>query len=115
MRVEASPATSGNRTRRGFANSPKKAQPLSNPTWYKNTYFWISGALIVLGLVALVKGPEVIRDPGQMIEGGLPLIYLVAGVLMFVNGYISHAQTMVHFHELVSESEHAEEVPESKD
>jgi hypothetical protein len=37
-----------------------------------------------------VKGDKTIRDPGQIHESNLALIYLAASVVMLINGLISH-------------------------
>jgi hypothetical protein len=76
-------------------------KPLPKPVWYKNTYFWIAGVLFVIGILGLpfLLGEEAIRDPGQKREGGLVLIYLVGAVVMFVNGVLSHRQTVQHYEE----------------
>jgi len=71
----------------------------TKPVWYKNTYFLISGILFILGIVGAVSGDHAIRDPGQKREGGLYLLYFVASVVMLVNGYISHQQTVQQFNE----------------
>jgi uncharacterized membrane protein len=67
----------------------------TKPTWSKNTFFWIAGILLVLAIVGLVGGNDAIRDPGQKIEKiPLSLLYLVASVVMAVNGVLSHRQTL---------------------
>jgi hypothetical protein len=83
---------------------PKK--PLPRPTWYKNTYFWIAGILFILGILGLpfLGGDSVIRDPGQKREGWLFLLYFGASLVMLVNGYISHQQTVQHYQETVGDS-----------
>jgi hypothetical protein len=77
----------------------KKAPP--RPAWQKNTYFWIAAVLFVLGIIGLpfFGGDSAIRDPGQKRESNLYLLYLGASVLMYLNGYISHRQTVQHYHE----------------
>ncbi len=59
-------------------------------SWLKNTYFWIAAVLFVLGIAGLLKGNDFIRDPGQRHEDWLWAIYLVAAVVMLINGLISH-------------------------
>lgn len=83
----------------------KKEKPLAEPTWYKNTYFWIGGALLILSFAAMIKGEQLIRDPGQLPESHLPAVYFVAGALMLINGFISHAQTKSTYTEYVESSE----------
>jgi hypothetical protein len=77
----------------------KKAPP--KPAWFKNTYFWIAAILFVLAVIGLpfVGGDQAIRDPGQKRENNLWILYFVASVVMFVNGYLSHRQTVQHYHE----------------
>ncbi len=76
-----------------------RKRPPIKPVWFKNTYFWIAGILFILFIVGLIGGDKTIRDPGQKRENGLALMYLVASVIMFVNGYISHRQTVQQFDE----------------
>jgi hypothetical protein len=75
------------------------AKALKKPTWWKNTFFWFAAALLLFALWGLVAGEHVIRDPGQIKEGGLVLIYLGGAVAMFVHGLISHQQASQHFEE----------------
>ena len=77
--------------------SSKKAP--TKPVWYKNTYFWIAAVLLLLGFVGLIFGDPLIRDPGQKREGGLALLYMVAAVVMFINGVVSHRQTTQQYEE----------------
>ncbi len=79
------------------------------PAWYKNTYFWIAAALLILAILALLRGPDTIRDPGQKHESGLAWWYLLASVLMYVNGWLSHQQTVRSYQEIVSELPETEE------
>lgn len=76
-------------------------KPLPRPVWYKNTYFWISGILFLLGLIGLpfAGGDAAIRDPGQKRESQLFLLYFGAGIIMLVNGVISHRQTVQQYEE----------------
>lgn len=80
-----------------------KAPP--KPTWWKNTYFWIAGILFVVGVVGLIAGEKSIRDPGQVGESALVLIYFAGAAVMAVNGYLSHQQTVQSY------LEHQEENP----
>lgn len=78
---------------------------LAKPAWWKNTYFWISGILLILCILGLVAGGETIRDPGQKREQvPLALLYLVASAVMLLNGYLSHTQTVQHYNETVEGS-----------
>lgn len=85
---------------------PQKAPkaPLK-PVWWKNTFFWFAGALFVLALWGLVAGEKVIRDPGQISEGGLVWIYLGGAAVMLVHGLISQQQAVQHFQEEMDELE----------
>ncbi len=74
-------------------------KPLKNPAAYKNTYFWISGILFLLAIVGLVAGSDLIRDPGQTDESGLPWIYLGGAIVMLINGILSHRHTVQLFNE----------------
>lgn len=76
-------------------------KPLPKPVWYKNTYFWIAIILFLLGVVGLpfLGGDSAIRDPGQKHENNLYLLYFGAAAIMFVNGWISHRQTVQQFEE----------------
>lgn len=66
-----------------------------NPAWWKNTYFWLGAILFAVFLIGLIRGPLAIRDPGQKREDDLVVwLYLVAAIVMVVNGMISHRQTM---------------------
>ena len=74
---------------------------LPKPAWYKNTYFWIAGVLLLVALIGLpfVKGDAAIRDPGQKRETNLYIIYFVATAVMVGNGVMSHRQTVQQFEE----------------
>jgi len=71
------------------------------PAWWKNTYFWLAAMLLVIGLIGLtfIGGEDSIRDPGQRRESGLAPMYLIASLVMLVNGWISHTLTMRHYEE----------------
>ncbi len=76
-----------------------RKKPLAKPVWYKNTYFWIAAILFILSIVGAVSGDKAIRDPGQKRENGLYLLYLVASIVMLINGLISHRQTVQQYEE----------------
>lgn len=75
------------------------------PRWWKNTYFWIAALLFLLGLWGLpfLGGEDAIRDPGQIRESHLWLIYWGGAVVMLINGLLSHMQTVKHYNEVVEE------------
>lgn len=72
----------------------------SAPVWWKNTFFWIAGILVLLGIWGFIGGEAAIRDPGQIRETGLSWIYFGGAVLMLVNGLITHAQAVQSYNEL---------------
>lgn len=74
-------------------------KPIKPPVWWKNTYFWIAGLLVFVGLYGLFRTDATIRDPGQRPETNLPLWYLAAAALMAVNGALSHRLTVQHYEE----------------
>ena len=76
-----------------------RKRPAAKPVWYKNTYFWIAGILFILSVVGAFIGDQAIRDPGQKREDGLYLMYFVASVVMLVNGFLSHRQTVQQYQE----------------
>jgi hypothetical protein len=85
----------------------RQKKPAGKPVWTKNTFFWIAGVLILLALVGLpfLGGDKAIRDPGQKTEKiPLFLLYVVAAIVMAVNGVLSHRQTL---------QQHAEESGET--
>lgn len=81
------------------------AKKLPKPAAWKNTYFWIAAILFVLAIVGLpfFGGDQAIRDPGQSAEPGLMWIYFGSAVVMFVNGLISHSQTVQHYQEALED------------
>lgn len=82
------------------ANETPEPKRKKDPAWWKNTYFWIGGFLFVVGVIGLIKGPAVIRDPGQKREDDIVVwLYFVGAVIMVVNGWLSHRLSMQTFRE----------------
>ncbi len=78
-----------------MAEAPaKKSKSIQAPKWWLNTYFWWSGAIFILSIGGLIKGVGVITDPGQRPEKYLVLVYFGAGVVMLINGLMSHSQAV---------------------
>lgn len=92
-----------------FAMSGKKR---GKPAWWKSSYFWITGILLVIAVYGFAMGPSTIADTGQSNSGPLspdnsrdvaadirlPLLYLGAALLMAFNGIISHRQYVAQYH-----------------
>jgi len=60
--------------------------------WWKKTDFWIALILAVIGLIGLARGNEAIADPGQDVDPRLAWLYLLAALIMLINGILSHRQ-----------------------
>ncbi len=67
---------------------------MPKPVWWKNTFFWFGAILLILGIIGFIGGDKTIRDPGQIEENGLPMIYLGGAALMLFNGWMSHRQAV---------------------
>lgn len=73
----------------------------AEPRWWKNTFFLFGFALFGIAIWGLVSGEKVIRDPGQIFESGLVMLYLVASALMLVNGWMTHQQAVQQYDEFM--------------
>ncbi|GIV07064.1 MAG: hypothetical protein KatS3mg017_0266 [Fimbriimonadales bacterium] len=60
--------------------------------WWKKTDFWIALILLVIGIIGFARGNTAIADPGQDVDARLAWLYLLAAVIMLVNGILSHKQ-----------------------
>ncbi|MFN7161876.1 MAG: hypothetical protein ACK4NB_02315 [Fimbriimonadales bacterium] len=60
--------------------------------WWKKTDFWIALILFVIGIIGFARGNAAIADPGQDVDPRLAWLYLLAAVIMLVNGILSHKQ-----------------------
>jgi len=90
----------------GILPCAMKKKRHAKPAWWKSSYFWITGALILISAYGFAAGPSKIADPGQTDShpvsvddprtlagaSSLPWFYLGAAVLMGLNGVISHRQ-----------------------
>ncbi len=68
-------------------------------------------ALLGLAVLGLIRGEAVIRDPGQKFETGLVLFYLVGGIAMLVNGWLTHQQALQTYSEYVESRPRGTERP----
>ncbi len=73
--------------------------------WWKKTDFWIALILFGIGIIGLARGNEVIADPGQDVDPRLAWFYLLAAVIMVVNGILSHRQHLRELEEKKQEEE----------
>lgn len=80
----------------------KKKKAPARPRWWLNTYFIFGIILVIVALMGFVRGSDYVRDPGQPDNSSLAMWYLVASVLFFINGYVSHQDSVRQF-EIVSE------------
>ncbi len=53
----------------------------------------------MIGFLGIAIGQDSVRDPGQKREDGLALIYFGGALVMLVNGFLSHKQTVQHYNE----------------
>lgn len=87
-------------------NALPVSRKLAKPVWWMNTYFWISAILVIVAIWGLVRGPSAIRDPGQKREDHLVVyLYLIGAVVMYLNGWLSHRQTVQAYREAQEKAE----------
>jgi hypothetical protein len=60
--------------------------------WWKKTDFWIALILFAISMIGFARGNEAIADPGQDVDPRLAWLYLVAAIIMLINGVLSHKQ-----------------------
>lgn len=60
--------------------------------WWKKTDFWIALILFIISIIGFARGNAAIADPGQDIDPRLAWLYLLAAVIMLINGILSHKQ-----------------------
>lgn len=90
----------------------KKNRQPKEPVAARNTFFWFAGILLIVAIIGLVRGDEVIRDPGQVRENGIAFIYLGAAIVMAVNGWITHRHAWLTY--LQEQEEYAETIEGSE-
>lgn len=59
---------------------------------YLNMFVIIGVVLVIVSLIGFATGNRFLTEPGQKVDAQGSLIYLGAGVLMLINGYISIKQ-----------------------
>ena len=59
---------------------------------YLNMFVIIGIVLVLVSLIGFATGNRFLTEPGQPVNAQGSLIYLGAGVLMLINGYISIKQ-----------------------
>ncbi|RMG24095.1 MAG: hypothetical protein D6724_06950 [Armatimonadetes bacterium] len=89
--------------------SPKM---LPKPAWWKNTYFLFGILLLIIAVLGFIRGAEYIRDPGQPFASALPWYYVVASLIFFVNGYLSHRAYVREYEAYLQEYGEAEQQEE---
>ena len=63
---------------------------------YLNMFVVIGVVLVIISLAGFATGNRFLTEPGQPINPQGSLIYLGAGVIMLVNGYVSIRQAEAH-------------------
>jgi hypothetical protein len=71
----------------------------SAPRWFMNSYFWFAAILVIVGVIGLFGGDRAIRDPGQVRDSNLYLIYFGAALIMTAGGIMSHLLATKAYHE----------------
>ena len=56
---------------------------------YLNGFVILGVALLIMGIVGFFKGAEILRDPGQPKDSLLPVLYVLGGLVMLINGWMS--------------------------
>lgn len=64
-----------------------------------NSYFWFAAILVIVGVIGLFGGDRAIRDPGQVRDSNLYLIYFGAALIMTAGGIMSHLLATKAYHE----------------
>ena len=58
--------------------------------WW-NSFTFLAVILLGIGIVGMIAGRRMVFDPGRAASGREWLIYLVAGALMLINGFLPTA------------------------
>lgn len=58
-----------------------------------NSFHLLGVLLLIVAVAGLVSGGKMVYDPGRVVRGNEWMIYGLAGILMFANGFLSSGET----------------------
>jgi hypothetical protein len=78
--------------------------------WW-NSFNLLAVILLAIGIVGGIQGPKMIFDPGRTPTGKEWIIYLVAGGLMLINGFLPPSNAGQHRDDAADKAAKAGETP----